>query len=91
MRCLRPREREAEDGQQDRSLEGASHAWVEAPVPRLGWTAFDPTNNPIGGDRHIRVAIGRDYTDVPPTRGETDDQTRSCSVRELARANTGRD
>jgi transglutaminase-like putative cysteine protease len=58
-----------ENGRQDRSLEGASHAWVEALVPRLGWTAFDPTNNLIGGDRHIRVAIGRDYADVPPTRG----------------------
>jgi transglutaminase-like putative cysteine protease len=58
-----------ENGQKDRSLEGASHAWVEALVPRLGWTAFDPTNNLIGGDRHIRVAIGRDYADVPPTRG----------------------
>jgi transglutaminase-like putative cysteine protease len=58
-----------ENGHQDRSLEGASHAWVEALVPRLGWIAFDPTNNLIGGDRHIRVAIGRDYADVPPTRG----------------------
>ena len=53
----------------DRSVEGASHAWVEALVPRLGWVAFDPTNNLVGGDRHIRVAIGRDYADVPPTRG----------------------
>jgi transglutaminase-like putative cysteine protease len=58
-----------ENGHKDRSLEGASHAWVEAFVPNLGWTAFDPTNNLIGGDRHIRVAIGRDYADVPPTRG----------------------
>jgi transglutaminase-like putative cysteine protease len=57
------------DAEKDRSLEGASHAWVEAFVPRLGWVAFDPTNNLIGSDRHIRVAIGRDYADVPPTRG----------------------
>lgn len=55
--------------ERDRSLEGASHAWVEALVPRLGWVAFDPTNNLVGADRHIRVAIGRDYADVPPTRG----------------------
>jgi transglutaminase-like putative cysteine protease len=55
--------------EKDRSLEGASHAWVEALVPRLGWVAFDPTNNLVGADRHIRVAIGRDYADVPPTRG----------------------
>lgn len=53
----------------DRSVEGASHAWVETLVPGLGWTAFDPTNDLVGGDRHIRVAIGRDYADVPPTRG----------------------
>jgi len=60
--------RDAEE-EKDRSLEGASHAWVEALVPRLGWVAFDPTNNLVGADRHIRVAIGRDYADVPPTRG----------------------
>jgi transglutaminase-like putative cysteine protease len=55
--------------EKDRSLEGASHAWIEALVPNLGWIAFDPTNNLVGGDRHIRVAVGRDYADVPPTRG----------------------
>jgi len=58
-----------DDDERDRSLEGASHAWIEALVPGLGWMAFDPTNNLVGGDRHIRVAIGRDYADVPPTRG----------------------
>lgn len=58
-----------DEKEKDRSLEGASHAWCEALVPRLGWVAFDPTNNLVGGDRHIRVAIGRDYADVPPTRG----------------------
>ncbi len=58
-----------DEDEKDRSLEGASHAWVEALVPALGWVAFDPTNNLVGGDRHIRVAIGRDYADVPPTRG----------------------
>ena len=58
-----------DEKEKDRSLEGASHAWIEALVPRLGWVAFDPTNNLVGGDRHIRVAIGRDYADVPPTRG----------------------
>ena len=23
----------------------------------------------MAGDRHVRVALGRDYADVPPTRG----------------------
>jgi transglutaminase-like putative cysteine protease len=53
----------------DRSSEGATHAWVEAYLPRLGWLGFDPTNNLVASERHIRTAIGRDYADVPPTRG----------------------
>jgi transglutaminase-like putative cysteine protease len=53
----------------DRSPDGASHAWVEALLPGLGWVGFDPTNNLIANDRHIRTAIGRDYADVPPTKG----------------------
>ena len=52
-----------------RSSDGATHAWVEALMPELGWVGFDPTNNLLAGDGHIRVAIGRDYHDVPPTRG----------------------
>lgn len=53
----------------ERSTDGATHAWVEALLPQLGWVGFDPTNNMLAGERHIRVAVGRDYADVPPTRG----------------------
>ena len=53
----------------DRSAEDATHAWVEALLPDLGWVGFDPTNNLIAADRHVRTAIGRDYADVPPTKG----------------------
>ncbi len=53
----------------DRSSEDATHAWVEAWLPGAGWIGFDPTNNLVAEDRHIRVAVGRDYSDVPPTRG----------------------
>ncbi len=53
----------------DRSAEGATHAWVEAFLPGLGWVGFDPTNELVAGERHIRTAIGRDYADVPPTLG----------------------
>jgi transglutaminase-like putative cysteine protease len=58
-----------QDQCKDRSPAGASHAWVEAYLGELGWVAFDPTNNLTGCDRHVRVAVGRDYSDVPPTRG----------------------
>ena len=53
----------------DRSISSATHAWVEALLPQLGWVGFDPTNWLVAGDRHIRTAIGRDYADVPPTHG----------------------
>jgi transglutaminase-like putative cysteine protease len=53
----------------DRSISDATHAWIEAFLPHLGWVGFDPTNNLVTHERHIRTAIGRDYADVPPTRG----------------------
>ena len=53
----------------DRSAEGATHAWLEALLPGLGWIGFDPTNNLPAGIRHVRTAIGRDYADVAPTVG----------------------
>lgn len=56
-------------GSNDRSAADATHAWVEAWLPSLGWVGFDPTNNIMAGERHIRAAVGRDYADVPPTRG----------------------
>jgi transglutaminase-like putative cysteine protease len=52
-----------------RSVNSATHAWVEVLLPQLGWVGFDPTNWLVAGDRHIRTAIGRDYADVPPTHG----------------------
>jgi transglutaminase-like putative cysteine protease len=57
------------ESDQDRSAHSATHAWIEALVPQLGWVGFDPTNHLVAGDRHIRTAIGRDYADVPPTHG----------------------
>jgi len=56
-------------GELTRSAEGATHAWVEALLPGLGWVGFDPTNNVLVTDRHVRTAVGRDYADVPPSRG----------------------
>lgn len=53
----------------DRSDDSATHAWIEAYLPELGWVGLDPTNHLITGERHIRTAIGRDYADVPPTHG----------------------
>jgi transglutaminase-like putative cysteine protease len=49
--------------------EQASHAWVEALLPNAGWVGFDPTHRGRVTERHLSVAVGRDYGDVPPLRG----------------------
>jgi transglutaminase-like putative cysteine protease len=48
---------------------GESHAWVELAVPGRGWIEFDPTHPGPAQEHYVRLAIGRDYADVPPLRG----------------------
>lgn len=48
--------------------EGYSHAWVEA-FCEDGWVAFDPTNNKVVDDEHIKISNGRDYSDCTINQG----------------------
>jgi transglutaminase-like putative cysteine protease len=47
----------------------ASHAWIDAFVNRSAWLSVDPTHDSLQTMNYVRVAVGRDYSDVPPTRG----------------------
>ena len=47
----------------------ASHAWTEIYIPQIGWLGFDPTLGRPVGLQHVRIAYGRDYGDVAPSRG----------------------
>jgi len=47
----------------------ASHAWVSAYCPGIGWLDMDPTNNVVPSNGHVTLAWGRDYGDVSPLRG----------------------
>ena len=49
--------------------EGATHAWVDAYIPYHGWIGLDPTNNCIVSDRHVRLAVGRNFSDCTPVKG----------------------
>ncbi len=46
-----------------------SHAWCELLFPSAGWIGFDPTNRCIISHNFVKVALGRDFRDVPPNRG----------------------
>lgn len=48
---------------------GHSHAWAEAWTPTHGWRGYDPTNGVLASEHHVKMAVGRDYRDVPPTQG----------------------
>lgn len=47
----------------------ASHAWVEAHCPEVGWIAFDPTNGKVADLEFITLGWGREFSDVTPLHG----------------------
>lgn len=49
--------------------EGATHAWAEAYIPDYGWMGIDPTNNCIANELHVRLAVGRNFSDCSPVKG----------------------
>jgi transglutaminase-like putative cysteine protease len=49
--------------------EGATHAWVEAYLPQYGWLGFDPTNNCVVTETHVRLAVGKNFSDCSPVKG----------------------
>jgi len=49
--------------------EGATHAWVEAWIPGYGWAGIDPTNNVWVSNRHVKLAVGRNFNDCSPVKG----------------------
>jgi transglutaminase-like putative cysteine protease len=55
------------DAAVDAAVTGQSHAWLEAWTG--SWRRVDPTSGTTVGERHVLVARGRDYSDVPPFKG----------------------
>lgn len=47
----------------------ASHAWMEAFVPGVGWRGLDPLHNRQVDGTYVKIGHGRDYGDVPPVTG----------------------
>jgi transglutaminase-like putative cysteine protease len=53
----------------EESVEGQSHAWAEVCGANGRWLGIDPTHGGQVGQRHVRLAVGRDYASVAPHRG----------------------
>ena len=49
--------------------QGATHAWVEAWIPSLGWVGIDPTNKVWVNHFHVKLSVGRNFTDCTPAKG----------------------
>lgn len=53
--------------------EGAMHAWTHVLLPgpdgNASWQSFDPTHSRRAGLSYLTIAVGRDFSDVSPTRG----------------------
>ena len=47
----------------------ATHAWTEVLVPGVGWISLDPTHDRQTDETYVKIAVGRDYGDVPPVTG----------------------
>ncbi len=49
--------------------EVATHAWCQVWAGKSGWVDVDPTRDSLVDDEYVKIAVGRDYSDVPPNRG----------------------
>ena len=70
------------DPQEEDDVE--THAWVDVLDSQRGWVSIDPTHDREQTEAYVRVAVGRDYADVPPTRGVfkgTAEETLAVAVR----------
>jgi len=65
-------------------IASATHAWMEVLIPGIGWRGLDPTHDRQTDETYVKIAVGRDYADVPPVTGNykgTTDRKMDVSVK----------
>ena len=53
----------------DGATHGATHAWAQVYLPRIGWIDFDPTSGSVGKSALVTVAVVGDPSDALPLHG----------------------
>jgi transglutaminase-like putative cysteine protease len=53
----------------DGEAHGATHAWAQVYLPRIGWIDFDPTSGSVGKSALVTVAVVGDPSDALPLHG----------------------
>ncbi len=73
-------------------IASATHAWMEVLIPGIGWRRPRPYahNRQPDESLYVKIAVGRDYADVPPITGNykgTTDRKMEVSVKIKAELN----
>ena len=68
--------------------EGATHAWVEAYIPFYGWLGLDPTNNCRVNETHVRLAVGKNFSDCSPAKKRESPGSLISTLRSILRTIT---
>lgn len=68
---------------------GATHAWCEVFLPRLGWAEFDPTNGLVESADLIPVAVARTPTEAMPLSGGLIGDAGHCHMDVIVKVHLG--
>jgi transglutaminase-like putative cysteine protease len=75
-----------EDEERDEPRPQVRHPWAEILIPGAGWRGFDPALGLLADETYVRVAVGRDATDVTVERSAYKGEAKGPDAQEVVLA-----